>query len=378
MIGTIGEVASGDDDTADDGVAYTGPPPPISERTWRHPAEYALGARRDRRRRRNRRLLGLAVGSAVGGGLFLTLTLGGETTSPTDAAPLATADPDPPELDPTTGWAHDVTVDARSSMVTVHHGSASTTIAHAVAIGREGFLITSRRALGDGTTFVVHTQAGTSHTAELVGGDATTDIAVLAIDATVPMALTATEAPAPGDQVAVVEDTTGARADAVARDTMIAEADDGEPLVGLFSLTVSKGDTIAGSPIVDGDGAIVGIAAHTSSDHAAAGVPIDVVARVADEIIDSGRVSHAWLGVSLTDVGPAVVTDVAADGPAAGAGIAIGDLIKAVEGVKVDDAAALVAALLVLEPGHRVQLAVDRDGEALTLWFDLGARHTGG
>ena len=131
---------------------------------------------------------------------------------------------------------------------------------------------------------------------------------------------------------------------------------------------------MAGSPIVDADGAVTGITAHTSSSDAAAGVPIGVASRVAADIIESGGVAHPWLGVSLADVGPAVVTAVVPDGPAALAGIEPGDLIQAVDAAPIDDAAALVAALLGLEPGHRVELDVDRSGEALTVWFELGAR----
>ena len=374
-------MVSGDDDIGDDSVSqHGGPPPPIAERTWRHPAEYALEARRAHRRRRTRRLAGLAVGSAVGAGLVASI---GFRTDPgavgdTAAVTTITAAPGAESDDPLADWANDVSADARASTVLVQSASGTSVIALAVAIGPDGFLVTSSRALGDQTSFVVHTQAGATHTAELLGGDPDTDVAVLEVHGAVPRATTALAAPAAGDPVAIVDGSHTARADAVAHDTVIAEADDGGPLVGLFSLSDATTGTMAGSPIVDADGAITGIAAHTSSTDAAAGVPIGVATRIAADIIESGGVAHPWLGVSLADVGPAIVTAVAADGPASPAGIEPGDLIQAVDAEPIDDAAALVAALLGLEPGHRVELDIDRSGEARTVWFELGARPVDG
>lgn len=370
-------MASGDDDIGDDDASPIGPPPPLADRTWRHPAEIAIAARRDRRRRRNRRWAGVALGSAVSGGILASMTLGGDASSPSPRAPVAAAaaaTTTPTEADRQADWAHDVTVAARAATVSVRSDTGTVPIAHAVALGHDGFIVTSGRALGDHTTFIVSAQDGSTHRAELLGHDPDTDVAVLVIGTTLPAAPTADDAPTTGDQVAVVEGTDTARADTVAYDTVIAETDAGDALIGLFSLTGSKYETLAGSPIVDGDGAVIGITAHTSERHAAAAVPIGVASRVADEIIESGRAAHAWLGVSLVDVGPAVVTAVASDSPAAMAGIEVDDLIKAVDDQPVDDAAALVGALLALEPGHRVEIAVDRQGEALTLWFELGAR----
>ncbi|MDG1877825.1 MAG: PDZ domain-containing protein [Acidimicrobiales bacterium] len=374
-------MVSGDDDIGDDSVSWHGgPPPPMADRTWQHPAEYAREARRLHRRHRARRLRILALGSVVGAGLVASISLRTNPETVGESATIATVtDTTGPEaVDPLTNWANEISARARASTVVVQSPTGTAAIALAVAIGPDGFLVTSSRALGDQTSFVVHTQAGTIHTAELLGGDADTDIAVLTVDGTIRSALIAISGPVAGDPVAIIDAFNTARPDEITHDTVIATADDGEPLIGVFSLSHATTDAISGAPVVNADGAVTGITAHTSRADVIVGVPIAVAARVAADLIESGGVAHPWLGVSLADVGPAIVTAVVADGPASRAGITPNDLIQAVDGEPIDDAAALVAALLGLEPGHRVELDVDRSGEALTVWFDLGARPVDG
>ncbi len=352
----------------------------MADRTWQHPAEYAREARRLHRRHRARRLAILALGSVVGAGLVASISLRANPDTVGESATIAsvTDTTGPESVDPLTNWANEISARTRASTVVVQSATGTAALALAVAIGPDGFLVTSSRALGDQTSFVVHTQAGTIHTAELLGGDADTDIAVLTVDGTIRSALIALSGPVAGDPVAIVDAFNTARPDEITHDTVIATADDGEPLIGVFSLSHATTDAIAGAPVVNADGAVTGITAHTSRADVIVGVPIAVAARVAADLIESGGVAHPWLGVSLADVGPAIVTAVVADGPASQAGIAPNDLIQAVDGEPIDDAAALVAALLGLEPGHRVELDVDRSGEALTVWFDLGARPVDG
>jgi S1-C subfamily serine protease len=369
-------VFSESDDIDDGEPQQFGPRPPIAERMWQHPAEFALEARQVQRRRRDRRLAFLALGSVLGAGVITSIGFRSDDR-PLGASPPVIAITDTTQadaIDPLVVWAHEVTGLARTSTLIVHSPDDPNVLALALAVGPDGFLVTSRRALGDRASFVVHTPAGTTHTAELRGSDARTDIAVLEIDGTTVGVVTALTPPDTGDLVAVVDGFDSARSAKVISATGIARTDDGDPLVGFFSLSTANNDAMAGSPIVDADGAVAGIAAHVSNTDTATGVPIGVVRRVATAIIESGGVAHPWLGVSLAEPGPAIVTAVVSDGPASLAGIAPLDVIKALGGEPTHSAAALVAALLELEPGHTVELHIDRNGETLTVWFDLGAQ----
>lgn len=363
----------------DDDDAYAGPPPDIADRVWRHPAEVAQIGRRHRRRR-TRRLATLAIGCSVGAGVLASSAGGPDGGDPGSlpaetAGLLASPTPDLAAPDPSTVWALDVSADARAATLVVQAPDGSRAIAAALAIGSDGLLLTSSRALGAATTFLVHGEKGTDHTATLVGHDHTTDIAVLQIEVDLPPAPTAPP-PSTGDPVAVVDRSGGARADAVAEASTITETADGDSLAGVFALTTTSSESIAGAPIVDERGGVVGITVSTAADRPDAGVPIDVATRVAAAIHASGGATHSWLGVSVAEVGPAIVTAITADGPAAEAGVEIGDRISAIDDEPIGDAADLLARLLELDPGDEVDLEIERDGELFEIDLELGERVT--
>ena len=113
-----------------------------------------------------------------------------------------------------------------------------------------------------------------------------------------------------------------------------------------------------GSALVDRGGTIAGIV--LTSDGVA--VPIGYATRVADDFRRLGRVGHSWAGIAGTDRRRgAVVTSVAASGPAAVAGLRPGDLILSVNGYAVGGMAEVMAIVHSHWPGDRLRFAVQRD-----------------
>jgi len=269
-------------------------------------------------------------------------------------------------------WAHDVSAGARVSTVDIRTTDGTAVVAVAVAI-HHGHLLTSSRALGDGASFVVLLEGGTSIGASLVGRDPATDIAVLSFDGTLSPAEITTEPVRAGDPVAVVGPGGRARADTVASPATVASTGDGDTLVGVVSLTKPAG-LEAGGPVVDAEGAVVGIVAATAPDAAAAVVPVAVATRIAEQLIADGAATHAWLGVRVVDAdGRIVVEAVDPAGPAASAGVRSGDLIITLGGVGVDQSAALIARLWTYRPGTWVTVGVERDGEVAEHELELGS-----
>lgn len=80
-----------------------------------------------------------------------------------------------------------------------------------------------------------------------------------------------------------------------------------------------------------------------------------------------------WAGAALAQAGDVIddpgvlITGVVADSPAATAGLVRGDVILAVDGVPVDDAQALAAAVQAVEPGATVELTIRHGDEERTL-----------
>lgn len=147
----------------------------------------------------------------------------------------------------------------------------------------------------------------------------------------------------------------------------------------------------SGGPLVDATGAVVGInTAIRSADSAQSGgqggsiglgfaIPIDDARAIAEELIRTGRVAHADLGVnsrSVTDgaTDGAQVQNVVAGGPAAAAGIADGDVVVDVAGRPIASADELVVAVREHSPGEQVPVRLVRQGRPLTVTVTLGQR----
>lgn len=143
----------------------------------------------------------------------------------------------------------------------------------------------------------------------------------------------------------------------------------------------------SGGALIDLQGQVVGIptlaAANPQLGSAAAGIgfaiPSNTVTDIATQIIRHGRVvnSHrAALGANLADstAGPgALIVALQEGGPAAKAGIAVGDLIEKVDNQQVEDASALAGVLASHRPGDRITVSVvTPDGAARTAAVTLG------
>lgn len=144
----------------------------------------------------------------------------------------------------------------------------------------------------------------------------------------------------------------------------------------------------SGGPLVDGNGAVVGVNSAIASMGAAAGeqagsiglgfsIPIDTAKRIADEIVKTGSAKTPVIGVSLDTnfAGPgAKVAAVTSGGPSEAAGVKVGDVITKVNGTSISDGTQLIVTIRSYAPGDRVQLTITRDGSTLTLPVNLTAK----
>jgi putative serine protease PepD len=142
----------------------------------------------------------------------------------------------------------------------------------------------------------------------------------------------------------------------------------------------------SGGALINADGEVVGIntaiaslAQGTTSEGGNIGVgfaiPIDTARDIAQQLIDDGTVSHAFLGVSIADApdGSGALVQAVEDGqPAAQAGLQEGDVITKVGDTDVTDAASLTAAVRSQSPGDSVQVTFTRNGNEQTVDVTLG------
>ncbi|WP_327103570.1 S1C family serine protease [Nonomuraea glycinis] len=130
----------------------------------------------------------------------------------------------------------------------------------------------------------------------------------------------------------------------------------------------------SGGALVNAGGQLVGINTAIATGGGGNGnigvgfaIPINTAKQVSDQLISSGKVSHAFLGVSVTDatgdVAGALVREVTPASPADKAGLKQGDLITRVDGKAVEGGDTVVGQVRGFKPGQQVQITYMRDGE---------------
>ncbi|MEV4801517.1 trypsin-like peptidase domain-containing protein [Nonomuraea sp. NPDC049421] len=128
----------------------------------------------------------------------------------------------------------------------------------------------------------------------------------------------------------------------------------------------------SGGALVNAAGELVGINTAIASDAAGGGVgfaiPVNTAKQVSEQLISSGKVTHAWLGVSVTDatgdVAGALVRQVSPGSPAEKAGLQQGDLITKIGDKTVDGGDTVVGQVRGFKPGQEVKITYMRDGES--------------
>jgi putative serine protease PepD len=142
----------------------------------------------------------------------------------------------------------------------------------------------------------------------------------------------------------------------------------------------------SGGALVDASGEVVGInsAIATNGGDGNIGVgfaiPINTAHQVAEQLITSGKATHAFLGVNLADatgdVEGAVIGSVQSGSPADQAGLKAGDLITKIDGKPVAGADTVVGAIRGYKPGTKVTLTYMRNGSTATATVTLTEKTT--
>jgi S1-C subfamily serine protease len=287
-------------------------------------------------------------------------------------------------------------------------------------IDKAGHIVTNFHVVqGAGEIRVSFSGRDDSVAATLVGSDPSSDIAVLAVDlpatALTPLPLGDSDGVDVGDAVVAIGNpfgldrtVTSGIVSAIQREIT---APNGFPIDHVIQTDAAINHGNSGGPLLDGNGQVIGVNSQIETGGYAEGnvgvgfaVPINTVKEVASQLIETGKVERAFLGVEMqtisedaaSDLGLAVdegvlVATVRPGSPAAEAGLrggdetAVvsgetwvlgGDVIVEADGTAVANADQLREIVLAKQPGDSLSLRINRDGKVLTLNVKLGRQPT--
>ena len=144
----------------------------------------------------------------------------------------------------------------------------------------------------------------------------------------------------------------------------------------------------SGGPLFDLDGKVVGINTAIVAGGQGIGfaVPINLVKSLIPQL-EKGKVVRGYVGVVIQDLTPALskglelkadhgalVASVAPNGPAAKAGVQVGDVVVTADGAPLKTAAELSRKIAVTPPGQKLTLGVDRNNQVHDLPLTLGTQ----
>src|SRR5262245_37951907 len=241
-----------------------------------------------------------------------------------------------------------------------------------IVFDSKGNIVTNAHVVGDAQRFTVTFASGRRAQATLVGKFEPDDLAVIHVGGTSvkPAAFADSSRVRRGQIVLAIGNPLGFRSSVTegivsARRQNIPEGS-GVVLPSVIQTSAAINPGNSGGALVDLTGRVIGIPTLAAADpqlgRAAAGIgfaiPSSLVTDIAGQIVQNGHVvnSHrAYLGVQVGDTLGAdgvVIGAVVANGPAAKAGIKVGDVITSVAGRKTPTADDLSTVLASLKPGQ--------------------------
>ena len=140
----------------------------------------------------------------------------------------------------------------------------------------------------------------------------------------------------------------------------------------------------SGGPLLNMQGKVIGINSQIESDSGGSdgvgfAVPSNTARSIANRLVSTGKVEHAYFGVSLQNVANGARLACISDGtPAAKAGLKVGDVVTSFAGRKVSSVNALRFAVDAKQPGQIVTVTYVRDGKTRTASVTLASRPAGG
>jgi len=393
------------------GQHHTGPFGPTGAPPY--PAPYGVtGPAKSRRRGAAAGIAAAAIALALISGVTgsaATLALTGDDSG--SAAPVITREVSPASTkSAAAGTVEAAAATINPSVVTLQvvgseNGQTARGTGSGVVIRPDGYILTNNHVVApaaNGGSVKVFFSDGTSKDAKIVGRDPSNDLAVVKVDGVdslkaatfadssslkIGQPVLAVGAPL-GLSGTVTEgiisavnrpvrtgDGTGQDAviDAIQTDAAINPGNSGGPLVDLSGRVIGINSAIA--TVGGGNNGFPGQSSQSGNIGVGFAIPANDAVKIAQQLIENGKASHATLGVSAQDSADgtgATVASVVPGSAASKAGLRAGDVITAVGSRRVVDVDSLVAAVRDHQSGDKVGVTYVRGGKSSKVVATLG------
>jgi putative serine protease PepD len=341
----------------------------------------------------------LVVGGVVGGVIVGATQSSGSSVSPVSPAASSTE-----TACPVTSVAEQVV----PSVVTIAaSGSGGSGTGSGEVIRPGGYILTNNHVISiaaSGGSVEVLFADGQTTPATITGRDPQTDLAVLHVQTTRQLkviSLGSSSSVKVGQPVVAVGaplglsgTVTSGIVSAVDRTVEVpGENDRSALLVSAVQTDASINPGNSGGALVNCQGRLVGVPSAGATVPESGGgsiglgfaIPVDLAKRIAEEIIDTGKVTHAFFGLQTAPIPPAAaeqaglpeglfVQAVTPNGPAATAGLRAEDVITKISGEPATSNIQLQELTLTKKPGDTVPIEYTRDGRSATATITLAAQ----
>jgi serine protease Do len=256
-------------------------------------------------------------------------------------------------------------------------------------IASDGYILTNNHVIDNAEKVVVKLPSeDTEYPAKVIGKDPQLDIALIKIDAKgLPTApLGDSDRLEVGEWVLAIGnpfslDSTVTSGIVSAKERRIGQG----PYDSFIQTDAKINPGNSGGPLINMRGEVVGINSaifSESGENMGIGfaIPINMIKEILPQLKDKGKVTRGWIGVmvqrvtrdiaesmGLDQTRGALVSEVSNDGPAARAGIKVGDLIIEFNGKPIKDANDLPTLVARTAPGEKVRVKILRDNRELTI-----------
>jgi putative serine protease PepD len=289
-------------------------------------------------------------------------------------------------------------------------GATSAGTGSGEVINSNGDILTNNHVIApavNGGSLTVSFTNGKTAPAKLVGRDPLTDVAVIRVTDTAgltPIAIGSSSALVVGQPVVVLgaplglsSTVTSGIVSALDRTIQVpGEDSQAALLINAIQTDAAINPGNSGGALVNCDGQFVGIpsagaSVPTSSGESSGGsiglgfaIPESLAIPLANEIISTGKVSHAYIGLQATPVaanaatvsGTAeglLVNGIDPSGPAQAAGLAVGDLITSIDGQPAVSTDQIAELMLTKSPGDKVSVDYTRNGASRSASITLAS-----